>query len=145
MPSNHLILCRPLFLPPSIFPSIRVFQRVSSSHQVAKVLEFPLQHQSFQCIFRVDFFEHGLFGSPWSPRDSQESSPAPQFKSISSLVLSLFYCPTLKSVHDHWKNHSIDCMDLCKQSNVSAFQHTVQVCLLYLSVVSHGGGCRSLL
>ena len=50
MPSNHLILCHPLFLPPSIFPSIRV----SSLHQVAKVLEFQLQHHSFQWIFRTD-------------------------------------------------------------------------------------------
>ena len=49
MPSNHLILCRPLLLPPSIFPSIRVFpSQVSSSHQMAKVLEFQLQHQPFQ-------------------------------------------------------------------------------------------------
>ena len=49
MPSNHLILCHPLLLPPSIFPSIRVFSnKVKSSHQVAKVLEFQLQHQSFQ-------------------------------------------------------------------------------------------------
>ena len=48
MPSNHLILCCPLLLLPSIFPSIRVFSRVSSSHQVAKVLEFHLQHHSFQ-------------------------------------------------------------------------------------------------
>ena len=58
MPSNHLILCRPLLLPTSIFPNIRVFslfQRVNSSHQVAKGLEFQLQHQSFQWIFRTDF------------------------------------------------------------------------------------------
>ena len=48
MPSSHLILCHPLLLLPSIFPSIRVFKRVSSLHQVAKVLEFQLQHQSFQ-------------------------------------------------------------------------------------------------
>ena len=48
MPSNHLILCCLLLLPPSIIPSIRVFSRVSSSHQVAKALEFQLQHQSFQ-------------------------------------------------------------------------------------------------
>ena len=55
MPSNHLILFRPLILP-STFPSIRVFfQWVDSSHQVAKVLELQLQHQSFQWIFRVDF------------------------------------------------------------------------------------------
>ena len=50
MPSNHLILCHPLLLLPSIFPNIRVFSKesVSSSHQVAKVLELQLQHQSFQ-------------------------------------------------------------------------------------------------
>ena len=57
MPSNHLILCHPLLLLPSIFPSIRVFSNEStSSHQVAKVLEFQLQHRSFQWIFRIDFF-----------------------------------------------------------------------------------------
>ena len=55
MTSNHLILCHPLLLPPSIFPSISLFQWLSSSHQVAKVLEFQLQHQSFQWIFRTDF------------------------------------------------------------------------------------------
>ena len=54
-----------------------LFQRVSSLHQVAKVLEFQLQHQSFQWIFRTDFFWDGLDGSPCSPRDSQESSPTP--------------------------------------------------------------------
>ena len=55
MSSNHLILCHPLLLPPSIFPSIRIFfQWVSSSHQVAKVLDFQFQHQSFQWIFRTD-------------------------------------------------------------------------------------------
>ena len=54
MPSNHLILCRPHFLPPSILPSIRVFSN-ESSYQVANVLELQLQHQSFQRIFRIDF------------------------------------------------------------------------------------------
>ena len=54
MPSNHLILCYPLLLLPSIFASIRVFSRVSSLQQVARVLEFQLQHQSFQWIFRTD-------------------------------------------------------------------------------------------
>ena len=51
-------------------------------------------------------------GSPCSPRDSQESSPTPQFKSINSLALSLLHSPTLTSIHDHWKNHSIDQTDL---------------------------------
>ena len=55
MPSNHLIFCSPLLLP-SIFPSFRDFFRVCSLHQVAKVLELQLQHQSFQWIFRPDFF-----------------------------------------------------------------------------------------
>ena len=56
------------------------FQRVSSLHQVAKILEFQLQHQSLRWIFRSHFFYDGLVGSPCCPRDSQESSPTPQFK-----------------------------------------------------------------
>ena len=55
MPSNHPIFCHPLLLPPSIFPSMSLFKWVTSSHQVAKVLEFQLQQQSFQWIFRTDF------------------------------------------------------------------------------------------
>ena len=121
MPSNHLVLCHPLLLLPSIFIGIRV----SSSHQVVKVLEFQLQHQSFQRIFRTDFLLDLLVWSPCSPRDSQESSPTPQFKSINSLALSLLYGPTLTSTCDCWKNHSFDYTDLCWQSNVSAFQNAV--------------------
>ena len=94
VPSNHLIFCRPLLLLPSIFPSIKVFfQWVSSSHQVAKVLELQLQHQFFQWIFRMYFLSDGLVGSPCSPRDSQESSPIPQFKSINPSAFSLLYGP----------------------------------------------------
>ena len=85
-----------------------LFKWVSSSHQVAKVLEFQLQHQSFQWTPRTDFLYDGLVGFPCSPRDSQESSPTPQFKSINSLVLSFLHIPTLTSIHDHWKNHSLD-------------------------------------
>ena len=85
-----------------------LFQWVSSSHQVAKVLEFQLQHQSFQWTLRTDFLWDGLIGTPCSPRDSQESSPTPQFKSINSSVFSFLYSPTLTSIHDHWKNHSLD-------------------------------------
>ena len=118
MPSSHLILCRPLLLLPSIFPSIRVFFKwVSSSHQVAKVLECQLQHQSFQWIFRTDFLQDWLI---WSC-SQRDSSPTSQFKSINSLVLSLLHSPTLTSMHDHWKNHTFDQMDLSWQSNVSAF------------------------
>ena len=50
----------------------------------------------------------GWISSPCSPRDSQESSPTPQFKSINSSALSFLYSPTLTSIHDHWENHSID-------------------------------------
>ena len=85
-----------------------LFQWVSSSHQVAKILEFQLQHQSFQWPPRTDLLKDGLVGSPCSPRDSQESSPTPQFKSINSLVLSFLYTPNLTSIHDHWKSHSLD-------------------------------------
>ena len=120
MPSNHLILCHPLLLLPSIFPKHQgLFKWVSSLHQVAKVLEFQLQHQSFQWTFRTDL--DGLVGSPCSPRDSQESSPTPQSKSINSLALSFLYSLTLTSIHDYWKNHSLDEMDSCLQNNVSSF------------------------
>ena len=57
---------------------------------------------------RADLLQNGLVGSPCSPRDSQESSPTPQFKSINSSALSLLHSPTLTSIHDHWKNHSLD-------------------------------------
>ena len=84
------VLCRPPLLLPAIFSSIKIFfQWVSSSHQVAKVLKFQLQNQSFQWIFRIDFLSDGLVGSPSSPRDSQESFLVPQFKSINSLALRL--------------------------------------------------------
>ena len=85
-----------------------LFQWVSSSHQVAKGLELQLQHQSFQSIFRVDFLQDWLVWSPCCSRNSQESSPAPQFKSIGSLALSFLDGPTLTSIHDDWKNHSFD-------------------------------------
>ena len=64
-------------------------------------------------------------GSPCSPRDSQESSPTPQFKGSNSLALSLLHSPTLTSIHDYWKNHSLDETDLSQQSNVSAFEYTI--------------------
>ena len=84
------------------------FQWVSSLHQVAKVLEFQLQYQSFQWTPRTDLLKDGLVGSPCSPRDSQESSPTLQFKSINSSALSFLYSPTLTSIHDYRKNHSLD-------------------------------------
>ena len=96
--------------PPAPNPSQHqsLFQWINSLHQVAKVLEFQLQHHSFQRNPRADLLQNGLVGSPCSPRDSQESSPTPLFKIINSLVLSLLHSPTLTSIHDHWKNHSLD-------------------------------------
>ena len=96
--------------PPAPNPSQHhsLFQWVNSSHEVAKVLEFQLEHQSFQRNPRADLFQKGLVGSPCSPRDSQESSPTPQFKSINSSALSLLHSPSLTSIHDHRKNHNLD-------------------------------------
>ena len=70
--------------PPAPNPSQHqdLFSWDNSLHEVAKVLEFQLQHQSFQWTPRTDILEDGLVGSPCSPRDSQESSPMPQFKSM---------------------------------------------------------------
>ena len=89
MLSNHFILCCPLVL--SVFPRISLSQRVSSSHQVGKILKLHLQHQFFLWILRVDFLQDWLDWSPCCPRDSQESPPASQFESTSSSALSLLY------------------------------------------------------
>ena len=92
-----------------------LFQWACSSHEVAKVLEFQLQHQSFQWIFKADFLYNWLVWSPCSPRGSQVSSPTPQFKSINSLVLNFLCGSTLTSIHDHRKHYSLDYADLCQQ------------------------------
>ena len=108
MPSNHPILCHPLLLLPSVFPSIRVFSNESVLCIRWQSLRVSASASSFQWIFRTDFLSDGLVGSPCSPRDSQESSPTPQFKSINSSALSFLYGPTLTSIHDYWKNHNFD-------------------------------------
>ena len=105
-PSHPLSSRSPAFSPSQ---NQGLFQWGSYLHQLAKVLEFQFHHQSFQWKFTTDLLSDGLVGSPCSPRDSQETSPTPQFKSINSLVLSFLYGPTLTSIHDHWKNHSFDC------------------------------------
>ena len=107
MPSNQLILCRPLLLLPSIFPSIRVF-----SNESVLSLRWPNVGVSASNISPSNRYS-GLIsfkgwlahyqGSPWSPRDSQESSPTPQFKSTNSSGLSFLYSPALTSIHDYWK------------------------------------------
>ena len=108
MPSSHLILCCPLLLLPSIFPSIRVFSNESVLCIIwPKYWSFsfnisPSNEYSGLISFRIDW----LVGS--SLRGTQESSPTPQFKSINSLVLSFLYKPTIISIHDYWNNHSLD-------------------------------------
>ena len=77
--SNCLTLCHPLLLFPSIFPSIRVFFNESALH-IGWPKYWLRLHQSFQWIVSVDFLYDWLVWSPCSPRDSQESSPAPQFE-----------------------------------------------------------------
>ena len=74
--------------PPAPNPSQHqgLFQWVNSSHEVAEVLEFQLQHQSFQWTPRIDLLQDGLVGSPCSPRNSQESSPTPQHSSKASIL-----------------------------------------------------------
>ena len=104
MPSIHLILCHPLLLLPSIFPNIKW---VSSLHQVLKYWSFsfnisPANEHPGLISFRMDWLDL------LAVHRTQESSPTPQFKSINSLVLSFLYSPTLTSMHDHWKNHSLD-------------------------------------
>ena len=120
MPSNHLILCRHLFLLLSIFPSIRVFFNESTFSSDGKSIRWPvsqLQHQSFQWIFRVF-----LFFSLWDWLAVQATlrkfSPAQQFESINSSVFSLLYVPTLTFMHEYWKTHTFDCTDLCWQNDV---------------------------
>ena len=130
MSSNHLILCHPLFLLPSIFPSIRIF----SNESVLRIKWPKYWSFSFSIRSSNDFLQDGLFGSPCSPRDSQESSPAPQFKSINSSALSLLYSPILTSIHENWKSYSVDQMDFCCQSNVSAFN------MLSRLVIREGNG-----
>ena len=99
---NHLILIPS----PSAFSLSQhqgLIQWVSSSHPMAKVQELQLQHQSFQWIFRTDFLQDWLVWSPCSPRNFQDSSQTPQFKSISSSVLSFLYGSTFTFIHDNWK------------------------------------------
>ena len=116
--------------PPAPSPSQHqgVFKWVSSSHQVAKVLELQLQHQSFQWTPRTYLLQDGLVGSPCSPRDSQESSPTPQFKSINSSVLKFLYSPTFMSIHDHWKSHSLNF------KSKQMLNHTTRVGIAFKSV-----------
>ena len=104
MPSSHIILCCPLLLLPPIFLSIRVFSNESALH-----IRWP-KYWSFSFSISPSNEHPGLIGPvgcPCSPRDSQASSPTPQFKIINSSALSFLYNPTLTSILDNWRNHSL--------------------------------------
>ena len=109
MPSYHLIFCHPLLLLPSIFLNIRVFSNESALRiRWPKYWSFsfsisPSSEYSGLISFRMDCFE-----SPCSPRNSQVSSPIPQFKIFRFSVLSFLYSPTLTSIDNYWKKHSFD-------------------------------------
>ena len=110
MPSSHLILCRPLLLLPPILPSITVF-----SNEWTLCMRWPKDWSFSFSISPLNEYS-GLisFRPGWTgwisllSKDSQESSPTPQFKSMNSSALSFLHSPTLTSIHDYWKNHSFD-------------------------------------
>ena len=121
--SNHLIFCHPLIILPSIFPCIGRFSNESAFYnRWSKYWSFTISISSSNkysmnmISFRINWFD--LFAVQ---KDSQESSPASQFKSIISSVINLPYGPTLTSVYHYGKNHSFDYMVLCQQSDVSVF------------------------
>ena len=139
MPSNHLVLCRPLLLPPSIFPSIRVF-----SNELVLCIRWPKDwtfsfsispsnEYSGPVSFRMDWFDLLVV------QRTLKSFPTPQFKSINSLALSFLYSPTLTSILDYRKNHSFDYTELCRHSNASAFGPSVKA--MVFPVVKYG--CES--
>ena len=102
MPSSHLILGHPLLLLPQILPSTRVFSKESTLRtRWSKYWIFSFNISPSNELPRLISFRMDWFGSPCSPRDSQESSPTPQFRSINSSALSFLYSPTLTSIHDH--------------------------------------------
>ena len=109
MPSNHLILCRPLLLPPSIFPSIRVF-----SDELALPIRWP-KYWSFSFNISPTNEHPGLisFRMDWLDLLTVQGTLKSLFQHHSSkvsvlLCFSFLYSPTLTSIHDHWKNHSLD-------------------------------------
>ena len=108
MPSSHFILCCPLLLLPWISPSIRVFSSESTLRmRWPKYRNFsfsisPSKEHPGLISFRVDWLDL------LAVQGTQESSPTPQFKSTNSSVLSFLHSPTLTSIHDYWKNHTLD-------------------------------------
>ena len=123
IPSNNLTLRHLPLILPSIFPSIRVF-----SNESALRIRWP-KYWSFSFNISPSNEYSGLISCKmvWLALLAGQGTlkrlleQAPQFKNINFSVLSFLYTPNLTSIHDYWKNHTLDEMDLCWQSNVSAF------------------------
>ena len=121
MPSNHLILCHPFLLAPSIFPSIKVFSSESAipirwpQYWSFSFNIIPSNEYSRMISFRIDWLTY-LLSKGLSRVFSNTAVQKHQF-----FGTQLSYSSTLTSIHDYWKNHSFDWMDLCPSSNVSAF------------------------
>ena len=133
MPSNHLLLCRPLLLLPSVFPSIRVFSNESAlCIRWPKYWSFsfnvsPSNEHSGLIPFRMDWLDLLAVQGTLKSLLQHHSSKA------SILWWSAFFIvPILTSIHDYWKNHSLDEMDLCWQSNVSAFYMLSRLVITFL-------------
>ena len=118
---NHLILCHPLLLLPSIFPNIRVF-----SNELSLCIRWP-KYWSFSFIINPSNEYSGLisFRIYWFDLPAVQGILKSLLQHYSSkasiLVLSFLYGPTLTFIYNYWKNHNFDYIDLCLQSNVSAF------------------------
>ena len=129
MSSSHLIPWCPLLLLPLIFPIIRDFSSELSFHiRWPQYWRFsfsisPSSEYSRLITLKIDWFDllavQGTFKS---------LIQHPQFEGLNSLKFYLLYGPNIATILDHWKDHSLDYMDFCRQSNVSALQHTLCVC-----------------
>ena len=127
MPSSHLILCCPLLLLPQSlpasesFPMSQLFAWGGQSTGVSTLASIPSKEHPGLISYRMDWLDllavQGTLKSLLQHHSSKESA----------LALSFLHSPTLTSIHDHWKNHSLDETDLCWQSNISAFQYAIQV------------------
>ena len=121
MPSSHVILCHPLLLLPPIPPSIRVF-----SNESTLCMRWP-KYWSFRSasVLSMNTQEWSPLGwTGWISLQSQGLSRVfsnTTVQNINFSALSFLHHTTLTSIHDHWRNHSIDQRDLCWQSDVSAF------------------------
>ena len=122
MPSNHLILCCPLLLP-SVFPSIRVF-----SNESALRIRWP-KYWSFSFIISPSVNIQDWFPLGWTGWISLQSKGLSRVFSNTTVQKHQFFgsqpSSQSNSIHDHWKNHSLDKTDLCWQSNVSAFEYAI--------------------